>query len=312
MEQRLIVMRVRQRRAGGGVTFVPDYLLRSVEDVRAALFLYEKSPPLCVEFSGICPAQHVSNLTWFRIPKRYQNPLNPDKPRHWDRVAYRAHTTAWLGEVVLDVDLEDKVGAYDRRSVCDCVGKQQCCDVCWKVFMHSAQMVLTHLLHSFGIRAFFFCFSGRRGLHCWIVDKNVVLWTQEQRLCFAKKLESLWQEDTPLTDSIYELLEPVYEQHLASTRWIAPGNARLLRESRKRAVLEALYPKLDVPVSADATHNHKLPLMIHPGTDRLCVVFEGEFVPSENAYDVHNVTREILEEGGRIISKALDRGGWKM
>lgn len=304
-EQRLIVRRIAF--GVGAPSFMPDDIIRSVEDAKAAIFLYNDTVPLCLEFSGICPALHVEDLPWYRTPKKYQ--VREDKPRKRDREYNRVGVASWLGEMVLDVDLsEEGDNPYDRRGVCKCVGKRQCCDECWVTFLRPAQRVIALLLKDAGIQAYFFVYSGRRGFHCWIVDRNVVRWTKQQRTAVISCWNTLHTQDTPLVDRILEILEPTFKETPALLeRYQRPLYGE--RKAWRHAVFQALYPKFDIPVSQDPTHNHKMPLMLHPSTHQLCMTMEGDgldFLPSENRFLPGDVSKALLERGIAPIVHALD------
>lgn len=66
-------------------------------------------------------------------------------------------------ELVFDID----AGDYDRVRTC-CTGPAMC-DKCWR-FMELAVPLLVLFCRVHGFEDYFFAFSGRRGLHCWICD----------------------------------------------------------------------------------------------------------------------------------------------
>lgn len=66
-------------------------------------------------------------------------------------------------ELVFDID----AGDYDRVRTC-CTGAA-ICDKCWR-FMELAAPLLILFCRIHGFKSYFFAFSGRRGLHCWICD----------------------------------------------------------------------------------------------------------------------------------------------
>lgn len=68
-------------------------------------------------------------------------------------------------EFVFDIDMDD----YDPYRTC-CSGSQ-ICDSCWSIFINCAVEILSTVLYEyFNWNNFFFVYSGRRGLHLWIMD----------------------------------------------------------------------------------------------------------------------------------------------
>ena len=180
------------------------------------------------------------------------------------------------GEIVLDVDLDcdKKQGEpqYDREGICGCGKKKQICDVCAEIFLDTAQRVINYLLTEvYQLKAFFWVFSGRRGLHCWILDKRVHRMTNMQRETFIKRIMDMngGRVKDDVADHIYEaFLKPVMDKYPIFRQRQAQKKHSSARET---AFLE-LFPKLDVAVSIDASHLRKLPLTLHPATGNLCVV----------------------------------------
>ena len=303
-EQRVIVPRIEL--PDGGETFMPNYIIRSVSDARDVVYRFPQKMPLCLEFSGVCPAHHVVGHPVFPIPKR-QLPFGlEDKPRARDREGVRMGACSWLGELIIDVDLDET--SYDRRGVCECVGHKTCCDTCWALFLRPAMQVLRYLLEEvFSITAYFFVYSGRRGFHCWVLDKQVVCWTIEQRKSFIEKLSQLGQDETCIADDVYAMLEPIFDEAL-SKRYTPPPTRAQERDCKRAAVFKALYPKFDAVVTYDTTHNHKLPLMMHPATGRICVTIDRveEFLPSKECYKQGDLSKQTFEQWLVPIVRALD------
>lgn len=77
--------------------------------------------------------------------------------------------------LVVDIDIDDP----DRAC---CGSLRQCCDVCWESWLMPRAERLFHLLCAvMHFERVLPVFSGRRGLHVWVLDERVWTWTQTQR-----------------------------------------------------------------------------------------------------------------------------------
>jgi DNA primase catalytic subunit len=162
-------------------------------------------------------------------------------PRFWER-KHTFHQGAGTprGEMVLDIDLDQKV--YDRSTVCACGEKRQACIRCWTTFMVPAQRVMNALLPRLGFKHWFAVFSGRRGLHYWLCDAEVIQMTREQRHRLVATLTSV---------------PTLHSEWGREVRALLGGS---------NDDLSVYYPKIDAPVATDATHLHGIPLTLHPDT----------------------------------------------
>jgi hypothetical protein len=209
--------------------------------------------------------------------KPYESPALDNelhKPRDIDRARFASGTASPLRQFVIDVDLE-------RDRTCACGTQRQVCDVCWATYMDPAQRVLELLLREWlGFRHFFKVFSGRRGMHYWVVDRRSCLLTNAERASVVEALQRPRPGD------------PCYDDVVSCLR-NGSGN-----QGDDEALLEMLFPKIDVAVSVDAGHMVKAPLSLHAQTGNLCVLMGAvdgphRFVPSEDtihwteARDVH-------------------------
>lgn len=85
-------------------------------------------------------------------------------------------------EFVFDIDADD----FGATRHC-CTGAQMC-NKCWR-FMECAACVIILFTQVYRFEKYMFCFSGRRGLHCWIVDKFARTLNQRQRLQLLHNFE---------------------------------------------------------------------------------------------------------------------------
>lgn len=275
-------------------------------NVREVLEYLLKVRSLSVQFAGVMPSHHLQNqpvqAPWF-VEATPNAPSNhyQSRPRDTDREWVRNNMASQFGHVLIDVDLGTGEDAYDRTGICDCGMDRKACDYCWEAFMQPAMLVLDYILGDFfGFKAMFKVFSGRRGFHIWILDRRVIHWTNQQRATFALSLHTPVDGDE-MSEKAYQLLTPIFDANPALVARRKPG------QSHKEAVFQSLYPKIDMGVTKDSSHPHKLPLTLHPSTGNLCVAFEGSrFVYSEGCIPFEQITPYIMESSMKIIRRAID------
>jgi len=79
-------------------------------------------------------------------------------------------------EFVIDIDVDD----YRDVRACGCTGKQLCQD-CW-AFLAVAAKIVDHLLRmKFGCSELLWVYSGRRGVHCWVLDRAAARFSVKYR-----------------------------------------------------------------------------------------------------------------------------------
>lgn len=204
-------------------------------------------------------------------------------PRYWEREhTFRNGAGTPRGEMVLDIDLADP--PYSRSGICDCGNKRQACAACWEAFMVPAQRVMSALLsRQLGFKRWFVVFSGRRGLHYWLCDDQVLRMTKAQRKMFV---ETLAKPPTPHSDWGREVAQ------IDPTRDIATW-----------------WPQIDVPVGADATHLHGVPMTLHPDTEVYRYVMDRDtlFDWTTQRLTVDDLTPTFMEQQRKLLLQYLEQ-----
>lgn len=190
--------------------------------------------------------------------------------------------TSARGPLVVDIDLTD----YDRSTVCECGTSKKCCNACFAKFLDPAMDVLDYIFRkAFGFSQFFFVWSGRRGIHMWVCDPQVLDWTHDQRATFTARIMAM--KSDPFDEHVHRILG---------------GN------------VEELFPRLDVEVSKDARHLKKLPMAMHQSTCIICnptppVGTGFRFRPEEHSRKPNDFSIDLVSTFAVPIKKALlDKG----
>ncbi|KAI6183549.1 DNA primase domain containing protein [Aphelenchoides bicaudatus] len=112
----------------------------------------------------------------FKLPVELQSELSKKCPQKIDIGAvYNVPTKLYKSvpvfkpverELVFDIDLTD----YDN--VRSCCSAANVCDKCWKFIIIAARVLNVILTKHFGFKHLLWIFSGRRGMHCWVADKE--------------------------------------------------------------------------------------------------------------------------------------------
>ncbi|KAJ4468326.1 prim-pol domain-containing protein [Lentinula aciculospora] len=128
--------------------------------------------------SDIEMKKHVCLLT----PSRFEiGPVYSAQPK--DKKTVRpTHFKAEKREVVFDIDMTD----YDP--IRTCCSEADICKRCWGFIAIAVEILDTAIRDQFGYTQLLWVYSGRRGIHLWISDKEAFELTDDQRKAMVEYL----------------------------------------------------------------------------------------------------------------------------
>ena len=155
-------------------------------------------------------------------------------------------------EFVIDIDMTD----YDHIRTC-CEGKKLC-NQCW-TYVRAAYKVLNHILSkAFGFKHILWVFSGRRGMHAWVCDKEARLMSKKVRHAVTEflnftitneKVNYLVKPDLINRKSPYPLLTEAYEKLKDYNKFLFEEQKILSRPSIYNQVISITERYLDRPLT---------------------------------------------------------------
>lgn len=247
-----------------------------------------------------------------------------DPKRTEERYLCTKAGAAAYGPFCVDVDMNDyappRCKYTVRDGICMCA-PDRVCNTCWRVVLEPGRAVLHMLLKKvFGFKAIFYVFSGRRGYHAWVLDQRVVRWTSYQRTTVINRLQNM-KDDLEMSNVVFDMLEPFFDYYLAKNKrqpfkelWegmVYVADQRKMRQLKKEAVLETLYPKFDLNVSRDPTHLIKFPLVLHQTTGFFTLTIpppgrkSRAFNPEKDALTARDLSEKDMHVSVQPIKEAL-------
>jgi DNA primase small subunit len=191
-------------------------------------------------------------------------------------------------ELVFDIDMDK----YD--DVRSCCSGANVCNKCWN-YVRAAMKVVTLILEEwFGFTRFFWVFSGRRGVHCWVWDEEAKCMSSALRqsvVDFISKPAAF----TPMHKKCVEILREYFVDHILpdmdvfnneKTRFpssvsdihLPPNkssveiwNGNISVPAKIQILFHYMWPRLDSEVTVGLNHLLKSPFSIHPQTGKVSV-----------------------------------------
>jgi len=128
-----------------------------------------------LRYNSFTTADEMKNQTCTLNPTRFEiGPVYTARPRDRKTVRPGAFTPAQR-ELVFDVDMTD----YD--SIRTCCSGADICKRCWGFIGAAVRVLDTAVRQRFGYKHLLWVYSGRRGIHLWVSDREAMGLTDDQR-----------------------------------------------------------------------------------------------------------------------------------
>ncbi|KAI0761280.1 prim-pol domain-containing protein [Trametes elegans] len=188
-------------------------------------FAFTLQGDVYLRYNSFANAEELKKQVCSLNPTRFEiGPIYSARPRDKKTVRPAAFSPQ-LRELVFDIDMTD----YD--SIRTCCSGADICRRCW-TFIAAAVRVLDRALRDqFGYKHLLWVYSGRRGIHLWISDREALELTDEQRRALVgwltviqggkemHKKVNVRMGSKPLPPSLasaYKMLEPVFHSLILS------------------------------------------------------------------------------------------------
>ncbi|MFX0207619.1 MAG: DNA primase catalytic subunit PriS [Candidatus Hodarchaeota archaeon] len=267
------------------------------------------SPTSLLYFLQTRPLLHVYVGAVYEGSPSQENPIN---------------TLNWVRrELIFDIDLND----FDlvRKKECGCQLDRMCLQ-CWEEHIKpSVYFIEDTLREDFGFKMIKWTYSGRRGVHAWIQDKNSHTLNSEQRASIIRYLSlinsdniipikelprRLWGRVFTwivkhffLSASIEDLVSLGFPQERAYSITISFQKkeisehtiGRLLTLSKfgeKKAMQEILFrrlPRIDQKVTVDISRILRMPGSIHGATGKPVLILDISHIDDFNPFNVPSI-----------------------
>jgi len=233
--------------------------------------------------------EEPSNLKSFIIEKNaigvyigaiYDPPPSPKNPITKNK---------WQGrELIFDLDLTD----YDDIRECG-KGKDHYCPKCWPLITKAAKFIDESLKKDFGFEEIIWVYSGRRGLHAWVLDEEAFLLDEKNREAIAEYL-TVTSEHEFFPPKYYERAIKIYA-NMDQTNLDLIKRKEFIKKIWKNIVKE--LPRIDKKVTMDIVRLLRVPGSIHDETGKIVTIIEEieKFYPDEipDVWEVIGEKRKI-------------------
>lgn len=239
----------------------------------------------------------------------------------------KSDRTAVSRELTFDVDLQ----SYDwndkmKQGIRTCHSRDEACEKCYKIADCGMKIINWILINVLGLENLTFVYSGNKGFHCIANDDIIMDADDIARKAIVEYFNPKFiftnnptHYTNSIINSVYDnIVGPVYLKILQEQNTDKLFDDKRVRRNmdEKIAACSLLWPILDNTVTEKMDHLLKVPLNIHPKSNRVCWLIK----PDEGIWEQVDRNEKELEnafaagERGRtrvqeIIKRNL--GLWK-
>jgi DNA primase small subunit len=165
-------------------------------------------------------------------------------------------------ELVFDIDLNEYVDS-NRKSIRGCCGtSDSCCEKCWELAL-IAKVIINEILKKFmGFKKVKFFFSGRRGMHCWVLDPECKPLSREERAAILKRFNSI--KKIPKSLEMKSIVQKFKKNYLLGV--LKSLGCDLGKQDSKYDLVSFLWPRFDSGPTEELSHPVKSPFALHKQT----------------------------------------------
>ncbi len=219
----------------------------------------------------------------------YDHPLSNSRP---------ISNKSWIRrEFIFDIDIDE----YDEVRTCGCHGDQFCVD-CWTLVEDAVLFIEETLKEDFGVKEMKWIFSGRRGVHGWVLDKEFQYHNRKIRTAvlnyldfthtknWSQSINEIPNEAKPLRNRIYSIIARSYLTHLSPQEFKA-----IATETKARLSLDKAKEIINNAKKA-SSFDHLLYISLLPSNE----AFKRKIADNMILYRAPRIDRKVTMDTNRV------------
>ena len=201
-------------------------------------------------------------------------------------------------QLVFDVDLN----AYAPFRFCGCGKESRVCPTCWGIYARGSMIIINHFCRDvMGYQDLQFVFSGRRGFHCWVLDREADSLCLDVRRAITRSWFPEGGKDgwDPRDEFVRDMIDRVGIPMFESCKESAELCSVIARERRLPSeqgqphitLCRMIWPRLDPKVTGYLEHGVRCPFSLNITTGRCARPLSG---PDDNPFAGEGEARDTL------------------